>query len=464
MRRLRMSLTCATAATAVAGVLGLTATAQALPVSPAATVTKKVPAGVETAVGLTACPTGNTVSSVTSSPALPATVNAISSANQLKLSGDWPASPASYTVTAHCSGGSTTPTKVTVLAVPAETAAVSVGSDTDESLFDQFSGDYNATLKSGAIQQYSWDATNPVTGAVGDSITTKSGCSATARPDGSSAGITAFDANTKTSDGKQFCIDFARSARGRSPSDPAFGPGGIDFVILADDAVTYATQATTDAPANLTTAQLAAIYNCTDTNWSQVGGKNAAIQAFLPQTGSGIRSSFLAAIGVSSPGSCVNSSVQQNQGVDPLLKTPQAVVPYSVAKFIAQKFHSANCLNSSCTPNGSGVVCTPAAGQNQFGCNEHGTLKLNSVNGTAPTTGSGKGTTINPSFSAAFLNTIYDVVRYDSTTPDHIPAYLEPQFAAASATVPGWDCSSATAKADLKNYGFLLSPLCGVAS
>ena len=342
---------------------------------------------------------------------------------------------------------------------------MSVGSDTDESLFDQFSGDYNATLKSSAaVQQYSWDATNPVTGAVGDSIATKSGCSAIARPDGSSAGITAFDANAKTSDGKHFCIDFARSARGRSSSDPAFGPGGIAFVTLADDAITYATQTTTDAPANLTTAQLAAIYNCTDTNWSQVGGKSAAIQAFLPQTGSGIRSSFLTAIGVSSPGSCVNSSVQQNQGVDPLLKTPEAIVPYSVAKFIAQKFHSAACLNSSCTPNSSGVVCVPTAGLNQFGCNEHGTLKVNSVNGTAPTTGSGKSTTINPSYSAPFLNTIYDVVRYDSTTPDHIPAYLEPQFAAASAAIPGWDCSNATAKADLKNYGFLLSPLCGLTS
>src|SRR6185437_2600477 len=103
-------------------------------------------------------------------------------------------------------------------------------------------------------------------------------------------------------------------------------------------------------------------------------------------------------------------------------------------------------------------------GLNQFGCNEHGTLKINSVNGTVPTAGSGKSMTINPSFSAAFLNNIYDVVRYDSTTPDHIPAYLEPQFAAASAAVPGWNCSAATAKADLKNYGFLLSPLCGLAS
>jgi len=460
MRRIRKALAGALATATVVGVLGLTAAG-----AQAATVTKKIPAGVETAVGLTACPTGNTVSSVTSSPALPATVNAIKSANKVKLSGDFPAPPPStYTVTLHCSGGTTVPTKVSVLATPAETAAVGVGADTSQSLFDQFSGDYNATLKTGAVQQYSWDATNPVTQAVGDSIVTKSGCSSIARPDGSSAGISAFDANVKTSDGKQFCIDFARSARGRSSSDPAFGPGGIAFVTLADDAISYKNKTTTDAPANLTTAQLAAIYNCTDTNWSQVGGKSAPIQAFLPQTGSGIRSSFLTAIGVASPGSCVNSSEQQNQGVDPLLKTPEAIIPYSVAKFIAQKFHSAACLNSSCTPNGSGVVCVPAAGLNQFGCNEHGTLKLNSVNGTAPTTGSGKSTVINSSYSPSFLNTIYDVVRYDSTTPDHIPAYLEPQFAAASAATPGWYCSAATAKADLKNYGFLLSPLCGLAS
>ena len=85
------------------------------------------------------------------------------------LSGDWPAPPpSSYSVTVHCSGGSTTSAKVTVSAALAETTAVSVGSDTDESLFDQFSGDYNAMLKSAtAVQQYSFDATNPVTGAKG---------------------------------------------------------------------------------------------------------------------------------------------------------------------------------------------------------------------------------------------------------------------------------------------------------
>ena len=42
------------------------------------------------------------------------------------------------------------------LAAPAENAAINVGSDTDEFLFDQFSGDYNATLKgTSPIQLYS---------------------------------------------------------------------------------------------------------------------------------------------------------------------------------------------------------------------------------------------------------------------------------------------------------------------
>jgi hypothetical protein len=108
---------------------------------------------------------------------------------------------------------------VTVSAALAETTAVSVGSDTDESLFDQFSGDYNAMLKSAtAVQQYSFDATNPVTGAEGDLIVTKPGCSAIARPDGSSAGITAFDANVKTSDGKPRPAPAADVSR--SPSFP----------------------------------------------------------------------------------------------------------------------------------------------------------------------------------------------------------------------------------------------------
>jgi len=49
-------------------------------------------------------------------------------------------------------------------------------------------------------------------------------------------------------------------------------------------------------------------------------------------------------------------------------------------------------------------------------------------------------------------------VRYDSTTSDHIPAYLEPILGVA-----GWACANSTAQTDLKNHGLLPTPLCGTA-
>jgi len=228
---------------------------------------------------------------------------------------------------------------------------VGTGSDTIEFLLDQFSFDYNKAHKTGT-HLYSWDALNPKTGAMGDLIKEKSGCATTPRPDGSSAGILALDANAKTTDKKHFCVDFARSSRPRNASsDPPKQKGGIVFVTIAKDAVTYATNSTTNAPSNLTTAQLNAIYSCTDTNWSQVGGKSAPIDAQLPQTSSGTRAFFLNAIGlgVSGPGGCVGSTAQENEGVDSVLKGSNVIFPYSIGKYIAEKFHSVKCLNSSCT-------------------------------------------------------------------------------------------------------------------
>jgi len=333
---------------------------------------------------------------------------------------------------------------------PKETDVVGVGSDTSEYLGDQLAYDYNKSHSTGP-RLYSWDATNPATGAVGDNIKAKAGCAAIPRPDGATAGLTAFFANAKTSDHKHFCIDYVRSARGRASTDPAKGAGGVLFVAEAKDAITYATNATSNAPDNLTTAQLNAIYTCTDTTWNQVGGTSTAtIQAFLPQTGSGLRSSFLKDIGVSTPGSCVNSSVQQNEGTDSqFASNPNAMVPYSVAKWISQKFHSAKC----------GVK--PTSTQNRFGCDEHGSFVLHSINGTAPTVGTGTLTTINAKYSAKFINPITDVVRWASTS-DNIPRYLDRFF--ATATRHGWICGNKQAHKDIVNYGFLPTPFCGTGS
>jgi ABC-type phosphate transport system substrate-binding protein len=359
---------------------------------------------------------------------------------------------------------------------PRANDVVGVGSDTTQFILDQLSTDYNAAHSGAKRLLYSWDAVPQ-----GQTITVKAGgvnndCTIV-RPTGSSAGIAALEANATVSGGTGFCIDFARSSRARSTSDPACASGGICFVALGGDAVTWADRSAasggTNAPATLTLSQLKKIYLCQVSNWSQVGGASAPIHAFLPQTSSGTRAFFLTALGGGTPitpGSCVstdNNTLIENEGVAPVLNDPDAVFPYSVGDFIAQVYHSAQCSTSNCNyPNAP--TCTPATGQNLFGCDLHGVLTVNPIGSSKPTSpwplpappcgGSGQPTcpVINKFFNASFQRVIYDVVRFDGSTPDHIPAYLEKFFAASTATTKGWVCNSTKAKADLKNYGFLV--------
>jgi ABC-type phosphate transport system substrate-binding protein len=337
---------------------------------------------------------------------------------------------------------------------PKETDVVGVGSDTLQSLMDQISFDYNKSHT--GVKLYSWDALNPKTG-LSDMIKTKAGCTKILRPNGSSAGVLELTKNQKTTDKKHFCVDYARSSRSRATTDPAKGPGGILFVALAKDAVTWAANGTTNAPATLTTAQLHDIYNCTVTNWNQVGGQAGTINAQLPQTSSGTRAFFLKAIGldVSGPGGCVNSTAEENEGVNTVLKGPNTIFPYSIGKFIAEKFHSANCTNAGCTGS---PACHPTATQNKFGCDTHGKMVLHKINGVAPTVGTGTKTTINGKFPAAFVRTVFNVVRWANTS-NNIPKSLQKFFSHT-----GYICSNATAHKDLINYGFLPTPFCGTGS
>jgi len=346
--------------------------------------------------------------------------------------------------------------------VPKASNIVGVGSDTTQNVFDQFSHDYNATHTANKL--YSWDATNPATGAIHDNIVDKTGCAAIPRPNGSSEGITALTTENGTTSGHP-CIDFARSSRDRTSTDPAYAAGGIAFVDLAGDAVTWAANSTTNAPATLTPTQLAGIYECTITNWSQVGGANAPINAFLPQTGSGTRSFFLTALGngtAITPGSCVsdgNGTIEENEGVNPALAGPNTIFPFSIGKWIAEKDHSAKCFNTGCTPNSNGKVCnTGVNGTNLYGCNTHGTMVLKKINNSTPLVGTAPNQTINPNFTARFQRTLFEVVKYSTTTTDHIAGYLEPFFGHT-----GYVCSNATAQKDLTNYGFRMhTTTCGL--
>jgi ABC-type phosphate transport system substrate-binding protein len=347
---------------------------------------------------------------------------------------------------------------------PKPADVVGVGSDAIQYLFDQFSHDYNATHSTGRL--YSFYATNPTTGAIGDPIQLKSGSASCKipRPDGSSAGISALENTEKT--GTHPCIDFARSSRDRGSTDPTT----ISFINLAGDAVTYATQPASNAPANLTTADLTGIYNCSITKWNQIpgnsGGSSATISAFIPQSGSGTRSFFLGAIGLTAPGSCVSTSatragaagasdntLQESQGDAPILNKNKAnvIVPFSVGKYLAERFRSASCGTvAQCYADPTN--CHPTGSQNLFGCNIHGTMALDSINGTNPTAPfpPTNASTINPGFTPTFTRLLYEVVSAPQGT---IPAYLKSYFGPT-----GFTCNSKTSSTDLKAYGFLVLP------
>lgn len=321
---------------------------------------------------------------------------------------------------------------------PAPTDIVSVGSDTIQAVEDQFSLDYNAQSPAPASSFYSFDATGTST------ITTKSGCAAITRPNGSGAGISALKAGAKT--GSSFCVDIARSSRGPAAGDGS--NGALAFVAFAKDAVTWSANSTTNAPKSLTTQQLDAIYSCDASilgkgatgpvTWNEVGGKGTAkVEPVIPQAASGTRAFFLSKIGVTTLGTCVqpaNSTVEENEGIDPIFTTNSAniVFPYSVAVYLAQSVHG------------------HSAGM-------QGKLKLHSVNGTAPTTGTGAATKINPAFP--YSRSVYNVVR-DSGTSTHVPGYLQPLL--GSGNNSGWICTNSTAQSDISSFGFLsLGSNCG---
>lgn len=139
---------------------------------------------------------------------------------------------------------------------PRLTDIVGVGSDTTEQVIQAFSTKYNTT--SPANKLYSFNATGTA------KITPKQGAGQINRPDGSSAGIDELAKNQKVN-GK-FVIDFARSSRSRDADDPT----SVKFVAFGQDALAWAANGTTNAPASLTAAQLKGIYNCNIRNWSAV--------------------------------------------------------------------------------------------------------------------------------------------------------------------------------------------------
>jgi ABC-type phosphate transport system substrate-binding protein len=232
------------------------------------------------------------------------------------------------------------------------TDVVGVGSDTTEIVMNDATtgpSGFDATT-SPANYVDSWNATGTTP------IVTKPGCSIP-RPDGSSAGITALINTPLASDGTTPCIDFARSSRGPKTGDTDLNGNPLQFLPYASDGLRYATSAptpafpsvpVTNAPQNLTAAQLAAIFTCTDTTWTQVGGTSTdTIQPVIPQAGSGTRTFFEQSIGItdSQLGACVITG--QEHDPTPVRANADRIAPFSVARFNSVDSNAGIQLNTS---------------------------------------------------------------------------------------------------------------------
>jgi len=343
--------------------------------------------------------------------------------------------------------------------VPAYFDVVGVGSNTTEYVMDQISVDYNKTIPASKHSAsdpyfYSYDALPPGANAPSTKYTIKpkAGCATIARPDGSTDGLNALDTSARVHS-TYWCIDFGRSSGGRKPTNPKEGKGGVVFVAFAKDAITWSARSAaaggTDAPASLTTAQLKKIFTCADTNWSQVGGKAAPIKVFLPQAGSGTLSTWEKFMGITTLGACVSQAPEENEGTNAHLNSANAIFIYSVGAYVAQKYHSGACN------------AKPTATENQFGCNITGVMALGKIGGVAPTT-TAKVPVINPAFPSSYFRTVYNILRWGASTKDHIDTRLEKFF--SSKAMHGYLCTSPTATAAIKNYGFIPTPLCGSVS
>ena len=157
-------------------------------------------------------------------------------------------------------------------------------------------------------------------------VVLRAGLAPEQRPNGSGAGFKLLSADTVTATGSTLGNPIGNGGRGlvnfsRASSSQVTGNTSFNSVTLGSDTIQMlAADGSSGAPTNavaLTTAQLTQVYNCTLTDWGVAAGGSATgntILPLLPQVGSGTRKTFLGAISVTTPGSCVQN-VEEN---DPL--------------------------------------------------------------------------------------------------------------------------------------------------
>ncbi|MFJ9345466.1 Ig-like domain repeat protein [Streptomyces sp. NPDC101237] len=235
---------------------------------------------------------------------------------------------------------------------------VGVGSDTTQDVMNALAGDTvngktyadKAVKSTAGAGLASYDAIGSAT------IQTRSGGPSFNRPNGSGPGRTALSDsltgdkfNDTTVSGQ---VDFARSSGG--PSNLV--GNALTYIPFARDAVGVAVRGT--GLDSLTKDQLFDIYKAGGTR--TLGGQT--LHPVLPQSGSGTRKFFLAAIGLTE--GTVDTTlptVQENQA-DAALTQDGALVPFSVGSWIAQNNHIAPDYSSDAVAAGAHLASVQLPG------------------------------------------------------------------------------------------------------
>ncbi|MDX3072278.1 Ig-like domain repeat protein [Streptomyces sp. MI02-7b] len=324
---------------------------------------------------------------------------------------------------------------------------VGVGSDTTQDVLNALAGDtvngksYAGTaVSSGSARIASYDAVGSAT------ITTRDKGVAFNRPNGSGNGRIALSASlsgSKYPNGDGVAIkgqvSFARSSGGPSASGTA-----LTYIPMARDAVGVAARGS--ELQNLTVDQLHDIYSGT---LKELNGQ--AVHPFIPQGGSGTRKFFVSALGLNDEiVSKVATVVQENQA-DDALKADGALVPFSVASWIAQ--------NNGIAPDHSGTARASGAylANIQFANDEGPTSPVTKVNGKlAPVAGYYD--------NATFGRDVYNVVPTRAIDPTSVffdKALYDIFVTNGSHTAA---LASETAEDVIDDFGFMNEPYNGSIS
>ncbi|WP_300679841.1 hypothetical protein [Nocardioides sp.] len=362
--------------------------------------------------------------------------------------------------------------KFLITGVAAAAVASTIAMTAPSALADPPSGTYRtyAAVGSDTIQDV-WNALANTGGALaGDDIAsydafttpatttikTKAAGATFTRPTGSGEGVKALSAvwdssyaghaykGTALVNGE---VDFARSS-----SRPSGTGTALTYVAFARDAVSVAYRPTTGLSAglDLTTSQLTELYSGVNdsTNDSGTAATVAIVSGVpkingvtvapkIPQSGSGTRSFFLGAIGVTTPASYVETStapstLAENNGAS--IPNGGDLIPFSAAQWIAQT---------------KGTTTSTISG-----------LEIAKVNGSAPTNGlTGASAAPGPLFGHTDANG-----RYDTTPATGVGTFNRDTYNVADTANLGndpvlanaltTDVKSAAARTTITNYGF----------